>query len=114
MIEQLPEPVKLPPSKFWNPTQMNVATNNDRYDYDVQLTRECFAEKSSVFKFDRHGSIKLSRDGTPLLEDAVRKKGRPKIEWLREHNLGPSSHPVQWIDAMLSRKEQSHERKRNK
>ena len=50
---------------------MNVATNNDRYDYDVQLTRECFAEKSSVFKFDRHGSIKLSRDGTPLLEDAV-------------------------------------------
>ena len=71
MIEQLSEPVKFPTSQFRNPTQMNIAANNDRFDYEVQLTRECFAEKSSVFKFDRHGSIKLSRDGTPLLEDVI-------------------------------------------
>ena len=49
----------------------NVATNNDRFDYDVQLVRECFSEKSSVFKFDLHSSIKLLRDEKTLLENAT-------------------------------------------
>ena len=48
MIKQLPEPVKFPAPKFPNPTQMNVATNNDRYDYDVQLTRE-FLQRRVVY-----------------------------------------------------------------
>ena len=56
----------------------------------------------------------LARDGTTLLEDDTQKTGRPKIEWLREHYLGPSAHPVQWLDVMFSRKEHSYERKRNK
>ena len=37
-----------------------------------------------------------------------------KIVWLQEHNLGPSAHPIEWLDAMLSRKQHSYERKKNK
>ena len=80
----------------------------------MEYVRDEFVEKSSVFIFDRHGSIKLSRDGKPVLEKVVRKKGRPKISWLWEHNLVPSSHLVEWLDAMLSRKQHSYERKKNK
>ena len=35
MIEQLPEPVEFPTSQLRNPTQMNIATNDDMHDYDV-------------------------------------------------------------------------------
>ena len=75
----------------------------------MKYDREEFVEKSNVFTFDRHGSIKLSPDGKPVLEEVVRKKGRPKISWLQEHNLVPSSHPVEWLDAMLSRKQHNFE-----
>ena len=61
--------MKFPPSKFLNPTQMNVATNDNMHNFDVQLAREYFADKSILIKFDHHGSIKLSRDRAPLLED---------------------------------------------
>ena len=67
-----------------------------------------------MFTFDRHGAIKLSHEGKPVLEDAVHMKGRPKIPWLQEHNLGSSSHTVEWLDAMFARKQHSYERKKNK
>ena len=67
-----------------------------------------------MLKFYLHVSIELSRDGAPLLDDAVQKKGTPKIEWLRECDLGPSSCSVQWMNAMLSMKEQINEHKRSK
>ena len=45
MIETLSEPINLPASPFRNPTQMDVITNNDSYDYDVQLPQKVFCRE---------------------------------------------------------------------
>ena len=108
------EPVNLPPSRFRNPTQMDVTTPTKKYDYAEEWNRNEYEEMNDVFTFDRQGSIKLTRDGSPMVEKAVHKKGRPKVSWLEEHNLGPSAHPVEWLDAMLSRKQRSYEQRKNK
>ena len=59
---------------------------------------------NEVFTFDRQGSIELTHDRSPVLDKVVYKKGRLKVSWLLEHNLGPSTHPVECLDAMLSRR----------
>ena len=64
---------------------------------------------NDVFTFDRQGSIKLTHDESPVLDKGVHKKRRPKVSWLQEHNLGPSAHPIEWLDVMLSRKQRSYE-----
>ena len=78
------------------------------------MDRDEYTETNDVFLFDRKGAIKLTHNGTPILEKAVYKKGRTEIAWLREHNLGPFSHPVEWLVAMLSRKQHSYERRKDK
>ena len=112
-LKQNAEPVNFCSGRFKNPTQMQIENETPKYDYNIKLLREEFVEKSSVFSFDRHGAIKLSRDGKPVLEEAVQKKLRPKISWLQEHKLVPSSHPVEWLDAMLSRKQHNYKRRKN-
>ena len=56
---------------------------------------------NDAFAFDRQGSIELTHDGSPVLGKLVHKKGRPKVSWILEHDLGPSAHPVEWLGAML-------------
>ena len=66
------QPVNFRHGRFRNPTQMQIELMETiRYDYDVKYDREEFVEKSNVFTFDRHGLIKLSPDGKPVLEEVV-------------------------------------------
>ena len=78
-----------------NPTQMDQPTQVEKFDYADQWDRDAYTETNDIFTFDRKGAIKLTHDGTPLLEKSVCKKGKPKVVWLGEHNLGPYSHPVE-------------------
>ena len=93
---------------------MDIRTPVERFNHAEQYDREEYAEKSNVFTFDHQDVSKLTYAGTPVLEEAVHKKGRPKILWLGEHNLGPSAHPVEWLDVVLLRKQHSYKRKKNK
>lgn len=113
LIAQL-EPVNVAPSRFRNPTQMDITTPVKKYDYAEQWNRNEYEEMNDVFTFDRQGAIKLTHDGSHVVEKAVYKKERPKVSWLQEHNLGPSAHPVEWLDAMLARKQHSYEQRKNK
>jgi len=93
---------------------MDIRTQTERFYYGEKYKREEFAEKSSVLTFDHHDAINFSHEGKPVLEDAVHMKRRPKIPWLQEYNLGSSSHPIEWLDAIFARKQHSYERKKNK
>ena len=62
---------------------MDARTQVKKFDYAEQYDREEYADKSDILTFDRQG-IKLTHDGTPILKEAVHKKGRPKILCLQE------------------------------
>ena len=47
---------------------MDVRTQVDKLDYAEQYHREEYSEKSGIFTFDCHDTIKLTHDGTPVLE----------------------------------------------
>ena len=107
------EPANVLPSTFRNPTQMDVSTPVKKHDHTEGWNRNEYEEMNNALTFDRQGSIGLTHDGSPVLGKAVHKKGRPKVSWLLEHDLGPSVHPVEWLGAMLSRKQRSYERRKN-
>ena len=49
-----------------------------------------------------NGIIKKNKDGSPLMEEMPRKKGRVKTSFLKKHNLKSDSHPADFVNAFLS------------
>ena len=86
------EPANVLPSMFSNPMQMDISAPMKKYDHAERWNWNEFEEMNDVFTFYRQGSIKLTHDRSPALDNTVHKKRRLKVSWLLEHNLRPSAH----------------------
>ena len=114
VLQQVETPIELPNNcgMFYNPTQRDIPTEVvvRRYNFSEAFEREKFNMKSQLYVFDRRGITKVDRHGQPILEEKVRKPGQPKISWLEKNNLSLSSHPMLFMEAILSQQLSSCER----
>jgi hypothetical protein len=78
-----------------------ATTEAPKYHYDIEIDREPFTTLSKEFILKPNGSIKKDRDGKPMLNEVIRKKGRPKLNFLEKNKLTIDSHPVAWFAALL-------------
>ena len=102
---------------FFNPTTKDIDSSNTvvrRFNFPDKFKRESFNEESDCYIFDRRGNIKVDKHDRPILEKKKRTCGQPKVEWLKNNQLSPASHPVSFMEAILSRDGTSEERRRRR
>lgn len=72
-----------------------------KYNFNDTFDRDPFIALSKECAVDRHGNPKKDKDQNYVMVEAVRKKGRPTMNFLEKNRLTVHSHPAQWIEALL-------------
>ena len=85
-----------------------------RFNFPNKFERESFNEESYFYMFDRRGNIKVDKNDRPILEKKKRMSGQPKVAWLENNRLSPVSHPVSFMEVLLSRDGTPEEKRRRR
>ena len=102
------KPSKIPvnnpvPDGFHAPTNRTALEESDLYQFEETFDRAPWTETSDEKEIARGGkSYKKDGSGKDKLNTKVRQQGRPSLEWLQENNLTPESHPIEWLDALMT------------
>jgi len=90
---------------FNAPTNRLHRDENAMYEFDETFERSVFSEKCFECELTRGGkSYKKNGRGKPAYTEKTRTKGRPRLRWLREHQLTSDSHPLDWVMALLMKR----------
>ena len=112
------EPIPLPCDKvFFNPITKDINPSTAivrRFNFPDRFERETFNEESDFYIFDRRGNIKVDKHNTPVTEKRRRTSGQPKVSWLERNQLSPASHPVSFMEVILSRDGTPEEKRRRR
>ena len=89
---------------FHAPTNRDGTVENPFYEFNETFDRGIYSEKSQELELTRSGkSYKKDDHGKDKYFEKVRDKGRPKTEWLKDHDLTSESPPIKWLMAMMSK-----------
>lgn len=101
LTQRVPEPTAgtglLGPTTFAS----GATSEAPKYQYDIEIDHAPFTALSKEYVVKRNGEVKKDRHGKPVMDEVIRKKGRPKLSFLEKNKLTIDSHPVEWFQSLL-------------
>jgi hypothetical protein len=78
-----------------------ASTEAAKYHYPVEIDRDPFTALAKEYVCKANGEVKKDRAGKPIMNDVIRKKGRPKLSFLEKNKLTIDSHPAEWFASLM-------------
>jgi hypothetical protein len=78
-----------------------ASTKAAKYHYPVEIDHDPFTALAKEYVLKENGEVKIDREGKPIMNDVIRKKGFPKHSFLGKTKLTIDSHPAEWFASLM-------------
>jgi hypothetical protein len=83
------------------PTVPENEAEPTKYNSNDTFNRPPFCVMSKVIQLNKKGQPMKDRHSNILYVSEIREEGRANLEWLQKNKLTASSHPSDWMEALL-------------